>query len=212
MKVKIMSKNRFEQSGVISKALDFGAVARDGDYGPVEGKTAVVIDTSKGRTPAILLSRRDFTPTKRPYDLVLSTSEFLSMCNAPWEIAAANGSSVRQEPTRVIAKYVEVESGVCAQETLKVVDCVVHTQERIAWKTLGLPFLLDNGVSVVMDGETPYMIDTLRNTAKELTAEQAATTAKKSLLAGEKNVWVKYAQEFNLFDNVKLAKDADDDE
>jgi hypothetical protein len=222
MKVKITSRDTTEQALVIGKAMAFGARARDNDYGPVAGKTAVVIDTNKaqGGHPALLLSRIDFAPS-RGYDLVLSVDEFLRMPVKPWATnstataRATQATQAAQAPqvrtvTRVVEVPVEVEVGVCAQETLKVKSCDVLTQEKISWKTYGLPFLVDNGIEVVMDNETPYIIDTQRNTAKELTAGQAAANAKEALIAGEDNIWAQYAREFHLVDNVVLHKVTDD--
>ena len=41
MKVKITSANRTQQVNVIAKCRSWGAGSRYGDYGPVDGKTAV---------------------------------------------------------------------------------------------------------------------------------------------------------------------------
>jgi hypothetical protein len=212
-KIKILSKTRTQQVNVINKARQWGAAARDGDYGPVEGKTAVVINTKLGSSQAaILLSRVDFNP-KKPYDVVMDYKEFMNLDTCPWSSSAKTTDSSTDStpcPDAVVAVVgipVDVEVGVCSQDTLKVSECDVLVQEPIAFRTLGLPFLQDAGVDVTMDGETPYILDVVNNTAKELTAKMAAKKAKKAILDGDNDSpWAIFARNFDLVASATLTK------
>jgi len=226
MKIKITSANATQQNNVITKCRNWGAAARDGVYSDVPGKTAVVVNTKLGAgIPAIQLSRVDFIPTKSPYDSVMSYKDFMNLTVCPWgavkghkhpvdtptNIGTANAAT-RVEVREVRVEVpVPVEVGVCSQETLQVSSCSVLTQEKIAWNTLGLPFLKDNGVTVTMDGDDAYILDTKKNTAKPLTAKLAAKRAKKDLLNHDitDSPWISYGKTFNLFENVQLSKVVD---
>lgn len=221
MKIKIKSTNHTQQSNVINKCRKWGSEARDGNYGPVPGKTAVVVNTKLGGgTPALQLSNVNFTPTKSPYDKVFSYKEFMNLTDCPWGANKATGCtdshhnvcSETQTTTIVVPVPVPVEAGVCSQETLKVADCTALVQEDIAWKTLGLPFLQDAGIEVTMAEDVAYIINTRKNTAKPLTAKSAAKKAKKDLIAGKDSAWVRYAKEFNLYDAVQMVKDTEGDD
>lgn len=217
-KIKITSVNRTQQQNVINKCRTWGAAARDGDYGPVAGKTAVVINTKIGDMPAIQLSRVDFNPSKNPYNKVISYKDFMNATTCPWgrKYSDAQSGEAGQPATAVAAvvvvQEVEVESGVCAQDTLKVKSCKVLEQEAIGFKTLGLPFLIDNGVEVTMSEDVAYILDVKNNTAKPLTAKTAAKNAKASITKGDKDVWADYAREFDLVDECIFIKSVEDDE
>ena len=205
MKVKITSANRTQQVNVIAKCRSWGAGSRDGDYGPVDGKTAVVVNTKLGGgTPALQISRVDFTPTKSPYDLVLSYKDFMNADICPWDSRAPLNDDFDN-------LGVQEDVGVCAQETLVVSDCTIITQEDIAWKTLGLPFLQDNGVDVTIADGIAYIINTKQNTAKPLTSKTAAKKAKKDIIAGIDSPWALFARHFDLVETAVLIKEVDED-
>jgi hypothetical protein len=221
MKIKVLSMNNTQQTNVFNKCRNWGAAARDGDYGPVSGKTGVVINTKLGNgIPALQVSDVNFTPTKNPYDKVFSYKEFMNLDSCPFAVKDDRFSVDNIKGTdpvpEAIMSTVEVriseEVGVCAQDTLKVTECSVLTQEAIAWKTLGLPFLVDAGVEVTEHDGVAYILDTVNNTADELTSETAASNAQKSILAGEKDAWSTYAKHFDLVEKAVMSKVVDTDE
>ena len=233
-KIKILSNNATQQHNVITKARAWGAAARDSDYGPVAGKTAVVINTllGGGKTkPALQISSLGFAPKKKPYTHTFSYSEFMNLDTCPWDASrqasqADTAQAVRDIPQAaqapriktVIQKEVvvvveETEVGVCTQDTLRVKSLDVITQEAVGFVTLGLPFLVDAGVDVTeLDGKT-YLINPKKNTAKVVTAKSVAKRARKDILAGKtESPFAIYAKTFDLLDNVVMEKVVPEDD
>ena len=151
----------------------------------------------------------------------MTYKEFMNATVCPWDRSAptkdsVGGSSASIHPTPraeireiSVPVFIPVEVGVCAQDTLKVTACEVLVQEAIGFNTIGLPFLIDNGVEVTMSEGVAYIIDIKNNTAKPLTAKSAAKRAKKAILAGKNNVWTSYAKRFDLVTDCTLTKDVD---
>ena len=223
MKIKITCANRTQQTNAITKARAFGATARDNNYGPIAGKESIVINTKLGNgTPALQLSDTNFTPTKNPYDDVITYKDFMNSSVCPWDSSATLSQQddvvgANPEPQVEVVHVpipvpVPVETGACSQETMKVTSCNVVEQESIAWNTLGLKFIKDGGIDVTMDDGTAYILNTRKNTAKKLTAASAAKKAKKDLLAGKDSVWVMYGRHFDLFTEVTLTKVIESDD
>ena len=233
-KIKILGKTPIQQRNIITKARSWGAIARDGDYGPVAGKTAVVINTNLGggkANPALQVATVDFRAKKNPYTSILSYSEFMKLTVCPWDSKrqasqADTAQAVRDIPQAaqapriktVIQKEVvvvveETEVGVCTQDTLRVKSLDVITQEAVGFVTLGLPFLVDAGVDVTeLDGKT-YLINPKKNTAKVVTAKSVAKRARKDILAGKtESPFAIYAKTFDLLDNVVMEKVVPEDD
>jgi hypothetical protein len=130
-KIKVMSENRTQQVNVITKCRNWGAEARDGDYGPVGGKYAVVVNTRLGSSsPALQLSRGDFMPSDG-YDKVITYKDFMNLTVSPWgstgsatrstsgSAGSAGTVSAEREPeVRHIVHAIEIPVGPCAQSPL----------------------------------------------------------------------------------------------
>jgi hypothetical protein len=212
-KIKINSINPTQQANVITKCRQWGAAARDGDYGPVPGKTGVVINTQLGANkPALQLSDVNFTPTKNPYTDVYSYKDFMNLEDCPWDAPTSKINLAKATPEVRIEKEVHLirvptEVGICAQETLQVTSCDVLVQEAIAWETQGLPFLEKQGVNITYHEGEAYILNVKKNTSKKLTAKSAAKRAKNAILAGDYDApFAVFARHFNLVDNAVMAK------
>lgn len=217
-KIKITSGNSTQQTNVISKCRTWGAGARDGNYDPVSGKTAVVVDTKLGGgVPALQMSRVDFNPSKRPYDRVISYKDFMNLNECPWDSGKAirNGGGDGSVQVREVQVQVAVPtpSGVCAQETLKVKSCVVLEQEKTIFNQVGLPAIQELGIEVTMVEDEAYILDIAKNKATPVTAKSAAQHAKNAIEDNDtENVWAVWARSMDLVTDVVMVKMLDDEE
>ena len=211
-KIKVMSENRTQQVNVITKARNWGAEARDGDYGPVAGKNAVVVNTRLGSSsPALQLSRGDFMPSDG-YDKVIAYKDFMNLTVSPWGSVGSTRStsgSAEREPevrveTRIVHIPVEIPVGPCAQSTLKILSAEVLTLNAVIWKSQGLPYLEDKVELEEVDGRF-YILDVEANEAKELTAALASQYGKDELLE-DGGVFADYLREFHLLNSVVMGK------
>lgn len=225
-KIRIETKNASQYNNAVTKCRQWGAIARDGDYGYSPAKGYLVVTTKLGSDAVIQSSRPSYSPST-PYDAEIAYKDFMNATTCPWNSKRTlNASNAGLEGkladpivvtkevhvTKEVIVEVPVPAGVCAQNTLKVKDCTVLTQEPIGFTSLGLPFLTSNGVTVTISDGKPYVLDVKNNGAEELTAEIAAKNAKADLIKGEDSVWTLYAREFDLVTGVTMHKVIESDE
>lgn len=219
-KIKIMINNPQEWVQAIDKVKEFGAISRDGSTIFLPEKPDMVIDTTLSAGNAcILSSRTGYMPKKNPYTNIMSFKDLMASSIAPWNdhVDAVASSATPQVVTEIVEVpvYVSVETqvGVCAQTTLRISAVEIVDQQPIIFKTVGIPWLVDNGLDITEDGDKMYIVDAAKNTAIEFTAKTAANNATKALLDNETNdLWARYAIAHDLIVSITHSKEVEEED
>lgn len=200
-KIKVIATTRVQWDAIVAHAQRLGAVSRDNQYGFNPDKTAMIVDNNyiKYSSPTMKPVAGAVVPLK------ISVDEFLGLKSL--HDAAFIGMPQVDCSSKVAAAVKEVTAATPSLgKNMKVVSCAVLEQSAVIFKSVGLPALKTLGVQVTMDGETPYIINIDENTAEELTPALVAQYAKADLLEDKTTPWTLYANQFQLYTELKYSK------